>query len=62
VNREVRRPVRVAGGVADLPELLRSAWGVEGDVVLVRALGGLSGARVFIADLVATDFSGQAIL
>jgi hypothetical protein len=52
----------VAGGVADLPELLRSAWGVEGDVVLVRALGGLSGARVFIADLVATDFSGQAIL
>lgn len=46
----------------DLIEPIRSEWGVDDRIVLVRALGGLSGARVFVVDLVSTDYSGEGIL
>ena len=38
------------------------AWGVEGDILLHRELGGKSGAYVFSVDVTCEGFSGQAIL
>lgn len=42
---------------------IRAAWGVEGEIYLVRQLSaGKSGALVYTADITTDGFAGQAIL
>lgn len=41
---------------------LEKEWGIDGDIHLLRELGGKSGAWVTAVDLASRDFSGQAIL
>lgn len=47
----------------DLLARIRKAWGVQGEIYLVRQLSaGKSGALVYTADITTADFAGQAIL